>query len=612
MRMRLKSALAVLLSFCFACAAFGCGGYDLKEVELPHYSYAEDGRLDNYNSKLFYRNDYDVPMGDPTTVYIEEGEYAGWFYSTGTTSGNSFDIFRSKDFINWEVGGAGFIPAMDNFGKNSFWAPQLIYDKDAVWADYNVRSNAGESGKGLYFLFYSARTDDFTEKYWKATTYLGVAVSKDPGGPYTEYTGVNKNNDYLTSADPVFDLRNIDPETGINLDENAEPGQELYKKGRGFIDACPYIDPVTGDKYLYMVRTRKTDDANEIWGVKMKDWVSPDYNTVTRLTSFGYTTTDRDEAYALTGYSMKIDEGPFCYYKDGVYYMTFSVGSTDDKLYPVMQATGESPLGPFTKVQPRDGGAVCSPAVDWDIHSSGHHSFFEVKDELWIVYHSYEILGADGKGARAQSFERVQFYTNAKGQTLMHANGPTKVIQPLPEAVSGYKNVAPLAEVKATGAAKGSSAAYLNDALIPMHADELMNDNIPEFEAKGNTEIKLSFSDYVTVRAIMIYNSLDYTKIFSEIDRIEFSYKNAAGETGIAYIENLGFNLEANMVPLDYLLTEEEMEDIDDSWFTMRAGGAAVAEFNELSVNEIKIKIKKGKDKNGLNVADIVVLGKTA
>lgn len=608
-----------ILFLCFLCLVFvlssgliGCSGYTYKKTELSHYSYAESERTGDYNTKLFYRNDYDVTLGDPTTIYLDEGPWAGNFYSTGTYGGSSFEIYQSTDFINWEPVGKGFMPAQNHFGKDRFWAPQLLYDKDALWSDYNIEAKEGESGKGLFFLFYSARTSDFEEKYYTANYYPGVAISKTPEGPYKEYEGTNGNGFAMTAADPVFDIENINPETGINLDENAEPGQELYKYSRSFIDACPYIAP-NGDKYLFMARNRVADTSNEVWGVKMKDWVTPDYSTVTRLTSFGYTTTERTEEYNFVGYSMKIDEGPYVYYHEGKYYLTFSIGSTKDKLYPVAQAIADSPLGPYTKIQPEDGGLVCSPGTDWDIHSSGHHSFFEVGDELWIVYHSYPVLGADGiDPRRAQCFERVYFTTNSKGQTVMHANGPTKVIQPLPEAVSGYKNIAPLAEVKATNMVKGSNVSYLTDELIAMHNEHIINDNIPEFEAKGTTKITLTFPEYVTARAIMIYNSQDYMKIFTEIDRIEFSYKDEYGNTGMAYIDNLGFNLDANLVPLDYLLSEDEMEIIDDSYYTMRAGGASVAEFNELSINKIKIKIKKAEGKDGLNISDIVVLGKTA
>lgn len=610
-KIKILFSCLICLLFVAASGLVGCNGYTYKNTALSHYSYGSGERTADYNTKLFYRNDYDVTLGDPSTIYMDEGPYAGTFFSTGTTSGSGFDIYKSTDFVNWELAGEGFLPGKDHYGQNSFWAPQLLYDKDALWADYNIEAEEGESGKGLFFLFYSAFSKDSVTDIVPRCYYPAVAISKEPGGPYTEYTGTNGNGFEMNASTPLFDIENINPETGINLDENAEPGQELYKYSRSFIDACPYIAP-NGDKYLFMARNRVADTSNEIWGVKMKDWVTPDYTTVTRLTSFGYTTTERTEEYNFVGYSMKIDEGPYVYYHEGKYYLTFSIGSTNDKLYPVAQAIADSPLGPYTKIQPEDGGLVCSPGTDWDINSSGHHSFFEVGDELWIVYHSYPVLGIDGIGSRAQCFERVYFTTNDKGQTVMHANGPTKVIQPLPEAVSGYKNIAPLAEVKATNMVKGSNVSYLTDQLIAMHNETGINDNVPEFEAKGNTEITLTFSDYVTARAIMIYNSQDYMKIFTEIDRIEFSYRDENGNTGMAYIDDLAFNLDANLVPLDYLLSEDEMEFIDDSYYTMRAGGAAVAEFNELSINKIKIKIKKASGKDGLNISDIVVLGKTA
>ncbi len=608
---KMKVLLAALLCLAFAGGGvlLGCSGTDYKKTALPHYAYTAGDWTTDYNQQLFYRNDLDVTLGDPSTFYVTEGEDAGYLFSTGTSSGSGFDFYRSKDFVNWEPSGDGFVKSSKHFGASSFWAPQVLYDKDAVWEDYYIEAEEGESGKGLYFLFYSACSRIDVTHIYADTYYPAMAISKNPDGPYYEYEGLNGNGEYLTAADPIFDLEHINPETGINLDENAVSGQELYRRGRSFIDACPYIDPVTGDKYLFLARNRKADTTNEIWGVKMKDWATPDYYTVTRLTSFGFTTTERTEKYNFSGFSMSIDEGPYCYYHDGKYYMTFSIGSTNDKLYPVAQAIADSPLGPYTKVQPEDGGMVCSPGTDWDINSSGHHSFFEMGDELWIVYHSYEVLGAEGIGSRAQAFDRVYFIENDKGQTVMHANGPTKVIQPLPESVSGYKNVAPLATIEAKGTDKNSDAKYLNDQLIKMHEE----DNVKEYEAKGGSaEITLTFDDYVTARAIMIYNSMDYFKTFDNIESIEFYFKDASGKTGIAYIEDLAFNFDANMVPLDYMFSEDELEDIDASYYTMRPGGACVAEFDELSVNKIKIKIKKADGRDGLNIADIVVLGKSA
>ena len=95
---KIKILLSCLLCLVFVAASglVGCNGYTYKKTELSHYSYAESERTGDYNTKLFYRNDYDVPLGDPTTIYVDEGPWAGNFYSTGTSSGSSFEIYRKE------------------------------------------------------------------------------------------------------------------------------------------------------------------------------------------------------------------------------------------------------------------------------------------------------------------------------------------------------------------------------------------------------------------------------------------------------------------------------------------------------------------------------------
>lgn len=140
-------------------------------------------------------------------------------------------------------------------------------------------------------------------------------------------------------------------------------------------------------------------------------------------------------------------------------------------------------------------------------------------------------------------------------------------------------------------------------------------DRVSEFVVDGKeTVITLDFTDYVTARAIMIYNARDYKNAFNEIEKIEMAFRDKDGKTGVAVINKLGFNMSANVVPLEYSYSEDELKDLGnlDDYYTIRPGGAAIAEFNEISVNKIRITIKKGDNKTGLNVNEIVVLGKTA
>lgn len=634
MNKKLKRLLACLMCVCSVGGIMtGCGEdkidslgeSDYGTVALPNYNYANVAQDGNYNRNLFYRNDLEVKYGDPTTIYVDEGEWAGTFFTSGTSTGKSYNISMSKNFVDWELAGDGYTPAKNHFGYDCFWAPQLMYDKDARWGDYNKGEEGEEDKKGLFFMYYCAKTSpEYVGSLKKSTNYLAVAIATQPGGPYTEYVGTNLNGTRMDASVPLFNIEYINPANPdalcTTLDDNAVSGWELYREGRSFIDPAPFIDPVTGDKYMFFCRNRCADTTNEIWGVKMKDWVTPDYTTVTRITAFGFLTvegaetSDRNQVYDVKGYTLKIDEGPFAYYKDGTYYMTFSIGSTNDKLYPVGQALATSPLGPYTKVQGADGGIVCSPGSDWDMNSSGHHSFVEVGDELWIVYHSYPVSSSGSIGNRGQGFDRVFLHANENGKMVLHANGPTKTIQPLPEVVSGYKNIAPLATVTAAGAAEGSDAKWLNDNLILMHeGDSFLNDQIPEFEVEGDhTVITLDFNDYVTARAIMVYNASNFMYTFTGVEKIEMMFRDKDGKTGIATIDNLGFCVDANIVPLDFIYSPDELEDIDETYYTIRSGGAAIAEFNEISVNKIRFTIKKGEKRDGLKVNEIVVLGKTA
>ena len=137
-------------------------------------------------------------------------------------------------------------------------------------------------------------------------------------------------------------------------------------------------------------------------------------------------------------------------------------------------------------------------------------------------------------------------------------------------------------------------------------------DVIKEFTANGTVDITLTFDDYVTARAILIYNSYDYNKIFKKIERIEFYYaEEVAGETrtGIAYIENLGFNLDHYLVPKTYLgfFDDEEPTEADK---VIRPSSAAIAEFDEIRINKVKITVKKASGKKALNLSEIVILGR--
>lgn len=565
MRKRLL-IVAFLLAAVFAFS--GCGEVVTlkKPVKLSYYDYTTGDK--DYNDNLFYRNDLTLRSADPSGIYITEGDEKGYFYMYATSDMigcRGIMAWRSTDLNTWQNMGVVFTPDQESWGKSSIWAPEIIYDKTDQ----------------TYYLFYSAHNGNQTDGY-TAMKYLGLCTSKSPAGPFVQWTGENANGDTLTVGDPIFDLEKMDHDN------------PLYKKDTGFIDAAPFIDPVTGDKYLYMCRARYTASTNEIWGVKLIDWATPDYSTVTRLTRVNKTTIDGDEDTDLT--AGVIDEGPYVLYAHGKYYLTFSINGTTDKNYAVCQAIGDSPLGPFTKVQNADGGLILGAEMTWDhVSCAGHHSFIEMEDELWIIYHQDIDREIGGTMVRGIAVDRVEWTQNSKNQYVLQAVGPTNSVQALPKTVSGYRNVALDATITSDNTKAGSDVKYLNDGLVRTHEISVISD----FETnEGITKVTLTFNDYVTTRAIMVYNSWDYEKAFVKIARIDLDFKTQKDKKtlrGTAYAENIEYDFDT------YANINYEM---------MRAGAAAIIEYDDLLVKKITLTFATPSGYDGIAIPEIVVLGK--
>ena len=268
------------------------------------------------------------------------------------------------------------------------------------------------------------------------------------------------------------------------------------------------------------------------------------------------------------------------------YYMT--------KYYSVVQAVSTSPMGPFRKLSLAEGGKVLASEPQWDFMGGpGHHSLCEYDGELYIIYHShYDRVG--GSGVRGSCFDPIVWTKNADGLQVMHCNGPTYSLQPKAGADAEYKNIAGKAAI--TTNEKSADVNLLNDGVVRFFSwDEF----IGEFECeRTETTITLTSDDYRTVRALMIYNSFDYKKHFESVEKIEFEAKktiNGKEKKIVALIEDLKFDVDR------YINKEEEGFEF------MRPGGAAIAEFDELKVKEIRITLRHDAP---IAVSEIAVLGK--
>lgn len=518
----MKKTTLVLTAFLLVFTLIACGN---RYANLEYYDSLDDER--GYNQNLFFQNNLNVPAADPSVLYIDEGEEAGWFYMYATTDAlgaTGFYAWRTQNFNDWQIVGPAFVPQRDSWALRNIWAPEVIYMN------------------GKYYMYYSGSDRDTGAKG------LGLAVSDHPAGPFIEYGDA--------SVQPlVFDFTAI--------------------------DASPYLDD-DGSFYLYFSKDQ-VNQVSSIYGVKMIDPATPDYPTLKELSypTFRSIAEKEESPYwegdlswekSTSGTNMW-NEGPFMYKHEGKYYLTYSANPFWTREYAVGYAVADHPLGDFVKP---DDNRILGVDVTWDhMSGTGHHSFFMASGELFIAYHAH-IDREFGSSLRAVAVDRV-FFVGDK----LHINGPTYSLQPLPEIMSGYKNVISQASVTVNNS--DDDVSKLTDGLVAMH----LNQQHYEFNAKaGTTTITIRFEEAVTTRALLIYNSVDYETAFFNINQIVFN--------GSYRVSNLGFNS-------NYINTY--FQDFPE----MRPGGAFTLEYDEMLTDTIVITIQSNQP---IAISNIFILGK--
>ena len=481
---------------------------------------------------------------------------------------------------------------------------ELIADFDAKSAEIEANTALDKDEKKKEIRVYgrkiliSIRTIKIETVSYINGFSICVAVADSPVGPFVQYTNVEGAEGY----DPAKRAIGIDDAFMKHEDMACVPVETRILPVMTQIDVNPFVDPVTGKKYMYFSNTYYKQEY--IFGIEMGDsWTSdPKWDTLVPLIRNKYKTVSGGER---TDYNetRDIDEGPHMYY-DSVsqdYYLTFSFNGSFSRDYAVAQAIGDSPLGEFTKVDRADGGLVISSDFSWDhVAAPGHHCFVNYGGKTYIVYQGlYDRAGGtEVQSKRGICVDEIKFITNNDGVRLLYANGPSYAPMPVIGSDAVYRNIAEDAEVKATNSADGADASVLNDGLITY---TLYHDLVSEYNTKkGKTEITLTFDDYRTVRGLMIFNSKNLDTAFEGIKRIELDFTKTDSDgktvTGTAFIKDLVFDMAR--------YTTNWGDGVEES---ARPGGSVAVEFDELSVKTIRITIDSDKP---VAVSEIFVLGK--
>ena len=646
--MKFKKVSVFILAAISAVSLAACSGESDQEAisgaALPHYNGVENA--EEYDSDVFYRNDLTVFGGDCDVIWVSEEQdpvNGGYFYQY--TSGNflvtqwleeeqSFGVscLRSKDLNDWELCGAvdnGFAIRLyrDDWVKSDLWAPEVIYDEVTEhyymylsakgWAEDARHPNPDYHTVNFHFAIFASETpqgpftlltsEDYYEWEYEA---VGTEIRTNDAGET-----INRNDEFIGTKKPQIDVA----------------GRYELDHFWGAIDMSPFIDyDENGERHIYLYFSKHWGTHGDyrypvlsIWGMEMKDFLTPNYDSMRMIAYPDYQSVEykggpvyEDSSYELIGYEGDYEEDDGDLVEgaqilahtsaDGKkrYYLTYSQTGYAARDYGCHQAVSEGgPLGSYKKLTRAKSALGVTNTNDY-MTGVGHHAYVEFGEgEDYELYNIYWVHAdpfntqTSGNNGRAYAFDKTVYtYDPALGYDILYGNGPSKSLQALPAMVSGYKNVVKNAKISVSKGEK-STLSWLTDGcftVLDYFADR-------EFKTNGKTTITLTFDTPQTVRAVMLFNSIDYQYAFSQVDSIVFklaekpAWYTADAYNGYVYIKDLPFNS-------DYYNAEDEF---------MRHGGSAHASFNEISVSEIQITVSKTLSGGGeIRLSELYVLGK--
>ncbi len=591
-------------------------GTYVEELDDPNKPY--------YNDELWRRASNSISGADP--LVLDDTARSGYYYAYVT----GLNYYYSDDLVTWSSGGSFVSLPSELSGANATWAPEVTYDAEAekYYAFFSLTPQPDTDMEGVTSPAYLAvvAVSDAAQGPFEVVDFTNEAqVENALGEGYEEYVRTT-SEDYpqyyakyalfdQAAYLEEFEKRGIpDTDPIITVSNTGVDGGYVAT-----IDLSPFIDPDTGEKYLYWSQT-----PGAIAGVKMINWLTPDWSTYETLTACRYYTIE-DYQKAMNGEEVETvyyeemasycNEGPFMYKHNGLYYLTFSIGSYTESSYGVMQAVSDSPLGPFRKLTDEENGMLLSNDVGENhaVGGPGHHSFFTVnvdgEQKLMIAYHAHTNLVTYSD--RALRFDEVKWVTiedeNGNKLDVMHVNGPTVTVQPSFGVGQEYGDISDAMESAALirgEFAEGSSADPLIDGLFScfVQSNQAFEDKyVQETKVVSSSTFEIALESPREVCGIMFYNSKRDETTFDKITNIAFICEEN-GQDKVYLIPELAFDFDCNHI----------YDALNDRYYLIYGGGC-YAEFAPLAnVKAIRFTVEVPEGKESVGIAEIALVGKFA
>lgn len=353
------------------------------------------GKKEETETSQTYSNPIDVQFGDP--YILDDGNGTYYMYGTGGGAVDGFAAYSSTDLINWKPEGQVYTGNTESsWTEKWFWAPE-VYKRN-----------------GKYYIFFSAQWKENPNNE-EENFMIGVAVADKPTGPFIDLF----DRPIFNPGYPIIDAN-------VLFDKNGKT--YLY-----YSRAC-YKHPVESEVADWAKEQGLYEEIEESWvyGVELESDFSGVIGEPQLLLRPPMAMDDEQaewESRSVTSKEInrRWTEGSFIFERNGTYYIMYSANYYAGKNYAVGYATGENPLGPFSKAA---NNPVLQKNVDQggDVTGTGHNMvlFNADSSKMYTVYH----------GRTTQSGqERVVFidemHIDKNGQLVV--DGPSTSSKPLPK-----------------------------------------------------------------------------------------------------------------------------------------------------------------------------------
>lgn len=242
------------------------------------------------------------------------------------------------------------ILSIDSFDSPVIDHGEALHLRDVPWASQQLWAPDAAFKNGIYYLYFPARDHDGIFR-------IGVATSTSPSGPFQ--------------------------------------AQPEYIPGSFSIDPAVLVDD-DGKAYLYF---------GGLWGGQLEKWQSGEFEEgregpapdapalgprVAQLSEDMLSLEDAHREISILDEGGKpllaededrrYFEGPWVHKYNGMYYLSYSTGTTHKLVY----AVSRNPMGPYTFK-----GTILTPVIGW----TTHHSIVEFEGKWYLFYHDCSLSG---------------------------------------------------------------------------------------------------------------------------------------------------------------------------------------------------------------------------